>query len=516
MKDVGKYLEYLEDLKKENITQKERRKSFEQLIIKSKKILRNMESNLELVSENDLKIILEKIEEVELNKTLINFRNIKIVSKYFDNERFMSEPQVLLAKDSLNELKKVILKFINALEKLNDNIKLVDDKVIEQQICLINKILKKEQLLSSELKVFYDELMKCNDESIDINQIIMDVSIYLNDLISKQVKEKNNDVITVNSSAYGYVKEDNNDKIIKMNNLTNEELEKIGYYKDVINKILEIGKKYHIENFSGLELFVSLNDDAPIFSKEIYDIFNVELNYDNIKVLEEFNDIVVLEQDIRYLVIDEFLIKLRDVLQKLDVIFIHEEENEHEEEEIINILNNPQSLVVFLPNNKSGKSFVEEDYAIAQKVDRIDARLAVKQLKNFYTKHVEPRRDRQDSKNEYNGIKLLHADAGRRGRCFYLNMSVSEEVKLFLRQTYGTDEVYLYTGVVNIGNHEESYADGQYNRMKNKYKDIMYIMNLFNNKLLTDVDKREICEFIEAAMDITKKLNGIERKKKYE
>ena len=63
--DDEKAKKLLEDLKKENITQKERQKSFEQLIIKSKKILRNMESNLELVSENDLKIILEKIEEVD-------------------------------------------------------------------------------------------------------------------------------------------------------------------------------------------------------------------------------------------------------------------------------------------------------------------------------------------------------------------------------------------------------------------------------------------------------------------
>lgn len=516
MNEIDKYLKYLNELKKENATQKERQKSFVQLIIKSKKILSNMETSLELVSENDLKIILEKIEEVDLNKTLIDFKNIKIVSKYFSNDRFMNQPQVLLAKNNLDKLKIVISKFISALEKLNDNIKLIDDKIIEQQMSLTNKILNKEQLSSSELKLFYDELLKCNDESIDINQIIMDVSIYLNDLISKQVDGNKNSVITVNLNVHEQVNEDSRDEIIAMNDLTNDELEKIEYYKDVIKKIFEIGKKYHIDNFYGLELTYRYNDNMPKFAKELYEVSKVELNYEIVKILEDFNDIVTLENDVRYLLDDEYLTKLRDILQKLDVIFMREKENEYEDEEIINILNNPQSLVVFLSNSKSGKSFVEEDYVTALEVDRIDARLAVKQLKNFYTKHVEPRRDRQDSKSEYNGIKLLHADAGRRGRCYYLNMSVSEVVKLFLRQTYRTDEVYLYTGFVNIGNHEDSYADGQYNRMRNKYKDIMYIMNLFNKKTLTDGDKREICELIDGAMNITKKLNGIERKKKYE
>jgi len=518
MNCLDKYLKYLETEKKENFSKNERRRECEKLVIKGQALLNNLERDVALVNDSDIRKIFSLINDVDVVKIIAELKNIKVFSKYFNDLRFMNQPQVVIAKNNLEKIKNKLKDCLVALEKMIADITLVNEEEINYQINLVKKIKKREVLSLDDVKKFYQMLIVCSDKDINVNQIIMDVVIYINELLSKQLVEKKNakqkEVMKERVCEVELVIEPVKE-VRQLNNLTKEELEEIDRYKDIIEKIFKIGNKYHIDNFLGLELSYQFGDSIPSFTKEVRETIDVELNKELVKLLEEFNEIVTIEEDVRYLLDDEYLAKLREMLQEIDMFF-SQDEDVYTDEEVVGVLDNPKSLVVFLYNDKTGKSYVEEDYEVAQAVDRKEAKLAVKHLLDYYSKHVEPRRDRQDSKSDYEGIKLLHTKAGHRARSYYLNMSVSEVVKLFLREKYGTDEVYLYTGFINIGNHGENYADGQYNRMRKRYKDIVYLMKLFNKKMLTERDKQEISGLIEGAIDITKKLNKIDGVKRYE
>lgn len=523
MKELDKYLKYLEKLKKENISKKELKNDVEKLITKGRTLLNNLENNLVSVNEDDLKIIFEKINDVDLSKVIIQLKNIKMFSRYFNDEKFMNQPQVVVAKKNLENIERIIVNCLKALEQMITNITLHDQDKLNQQVNFVKRIKKHEQLSGEELSQFYSELMNCSDIEIDINTIIMDVTCYLNELLTKQVerkiedKKKNNSMQVDDGSITKEIGQDHEqikNEEAQFNDLTMEELELIDEYKKIIEEIFKISKNYHIKDFSGLKLTYQFGNGMSNLTKEVLELVGIELNYELVELLDVFNEIVTLEEDIRQLFDKEYLNKLREIIDQLGQFT--EDELDVTDESILDIMNRPKSLVVFLGNRKQGQIFVEKDFKKVRGINKDVTRLAVKKIvTDFYNHHVTPCVS-GDILGRYTDFRVAHAKSGRYVRSFYIDMSVSVAVKQFLKEKYNTDVVYLYTGFINIGNHESGYENEQYNRCKSNYNEIVYLNKLFSKSTLTEDDKREISGFIDEAIEITKKLNGFERKKRYE
>ena len=536
MNELNKYFDYLRKDYKKKIEQK---KDIDKLISKTKKIIEQLNNDLNLVNETELKDILERIEAIDSVETIKRFNNIKIISGYFSDNIFNKQPQIIAAIDELNKLKKVIESYLNALELIIKNNELNNLEEYQKYIELVEKINRQEIISSEELKFFYQKILGEKREQEEVNEIIIGVFNYLSKmLIEKETKldkeeenkneEKKEDVIEVIEDSK---------KEIDKDSLTDEEFKKIEKVKEKISVILKLAhiSQLEINKINSLLECIEGNLELPKdFIEGVKNIVGLDLTYENVKLLDELCDILEHNDEDKFVI---FKSEIRSLLDKFDNIFHDTDKNENNEEdendekkELLNILNNPHSLVVFMTNESTlgMVSYAEEDYEREIKNrDRKKTKTSVKKIiTQLYTGNVEVRFDGDNAKFFGNTkMRVLHDIPERDMRCFFGVLPVSETVKKYLCDTYNIRKddlknfrVYLYTGFGHIGNHESNYADEYYNRcnLSLNVNQVKRLISLFKKDELTNDDKIEIDNLINCGFDIAMKLNNVERKKRYE
>jgi len=513
----------LEYLKKEYKKRKEQKNNVDKLISKAREIIEKIDSNISLINEDDLRSIFERINEIDTDEMMVKFRNIKVISIYFNNDKFNKQPQVVAAMKWLDEIRNLLVNYLNALERMVSDKRLDSLDIYQQQIELVEKINRQEMVSSEELEKFYNWLMDENENQLEINEVVMEVFNYLSRLLNEEINSVEEEVIVKKTV------DQTEEESLKYKNFNAEEIIKLEEYHKKINQILKLAKAYNltIPKISDLVKYLESEIELPReFIEHVKEKVGFDLTLENLQLLDKFNDILELNDDNKF---EIFETELRDMLKKFDDMFQVVEEQE-ENQELLDILENPQSLVVFLTNEDTQGmvSYVEEDYEREIKNrDRKKARTAVKKIiTHFYTGNIDVRYDGEEKKLFGDTrVKILHASPERDIRCFYAVLPVSESVKKYLCHTYNINKenmrdfrVYLYTGFGHIGNHETNYADEYYNRcnLPLNIAQVKRLISLFLKNELTNDDKIQIDNLINCSLEIVKKLNNIERKKRYE
>lgn len=522
MKEINKYFDYI---KKEYKKKKERKSDIDKLIVDAKNLIETLMNNINFVNEEKLRNIFRKINGIDTEEKILEFNNIKKISMFFKDTRFSNQPQVIAAKKWIEDTNKILLSYLNALEVMVSNERLNNLDEYKQQIELVERISRQEKVSVEELKEFYNWLMKENENQLEVNEIIIEVFSYLSKMLNERLKSSKEDEISE-------IVEDTNEKDSMVDNLTEEELAKLEEYRKKISVILKLAEinQLTIPKINNLvECLESNIELSKEFVDDVKRLIGLDLTLENVKLLDKFNDFLELNDGNKF---EIFGTEIREILKKIDDMFqsVEELERDDENQGLLNILNNPQSLVVFLTNEEDTQmiSYVEEDYEREiKKRDKRKAKTAVKKIiTHFYTGNNEVRSD-GDEKKFFGDTKMrvLHDLPERDMRCFYGVLPASEEVKKYLCETYNVSiddmknfRVYLYAGFGHIGNHETNYAADYYNRcdLPLNVIQVKRLIRLFSKNELANDDKMEIDNLINCGIEISKKLNNIERKKVYE
>ncbi len=283
---MEQYIKYLNKKRQVGKANNDFKKSLESCKRKSEEILEKLSNDLQAVMEDDIMKIFSSHRDSET--ILEKFRIVKLMSNYFNDERFSGQIQVVRAKENLNELKYLFREYCNKLEVKISDIDVVNDDKINEQLRIIDLIKASEKLSFEDVKSFFDELLLCDDESVNVNKIIMDIGITLIDKLNSSAKDGVTDL------------DDELDK---------EDKNTIRYYQGLVRAIVQLlGEEKLRRKYTSEELVV-INSEIREYG------YVIDLDDELIQELWKFDNLNKKEVD-----------KVRELIYKLDKI-IYEKKN---------------------------------------------------------------------------------------------------------------------------------------------------------------------------------------------